>query len=182
MKVIQFALDINYSNAFLAWNETTRDAFLVDCGQFNPEIPALVRRENLTLRFILVTHSHYDHIDGLAECKKAFQVPSYAFFKSADRRIAEGDVIPFDDDAISVFETPGHIADGVSYYVNKAVFVGDAIFAGAVGGTSSRANFEEEITHVKNKILSLPDDTVIYPGHGAPSLVAVERIYNPFFT
>jgi len=182
MKVIQIPLDVNYSNAFLAWDKATRDAFLVDCGAFPADIPELIRRENLTLKFVLLTHSHYDHIDGLDELKKAFQVPSYGFFKNTDKKVSEGDVIPFANTTISVFETPGHIADGVSYFVDKAVFVGDAIFAGAVGGTSSRTNFEEEITHVKNKILSLPDDAVIYPGHGAPSLVGVERLYNPFFT
>lgn len=182
MRVIQIPLDVNYSNAFLAWDESTREAFLVDCGEFTPEIPALIRDNKLNLKFVLVTHTHYDHVDGITELKENFSVPIYAFSKNYDKKIAEGDTIAFANMEISVFATPGHIDDGVSYYVNKAVFVGDAIFAGAVGGTASRTDFETEVAHVKNSILSLPDDTVIYPGHGAPSLVGVERLYNPFFT
>lgn len=182
IKVRHFPFEkVNYVNAFLAFEEKSRDAFLIDCGAFDDSIKNFVREQKLNLKFLLITHTHYDHVDGIDDFKKAFNVPIYSFTEKYDHPISEGDKISFGNNEIEVFETPGHIADGISFYINDAVFVGDAIFAGAVGGTTSRKFFEEEITHVKNKILSLPDHTTIYPGHGAASSVGIERIYNPFF-
>jgi len=182
MKVIQFPLDkINYVNVFLAFDESSNEAFLVDCGAFPEEIRTYIKDQNLTLKFLLVTHSHYDHIDGIDDFKKYYQVPIYAASNLYDHKVSEGDRIPFGKNHITVYETPGHIEDGVSFFIQNVVFVGDAIFAGAVGGTAGRAQFEEEIQHVKNKIFTLPDNTIIYSGHGAPSVVGVERTYNPFF-
>lgn len=181
MKVIQFALDVNYVNVFLAFDEISKNAFLVDCGAFHSRIQETIHTHALNLEFLLITHTHYDHIDGVSNFRKAFDVPIYAFAKNYEEQVQDADRIPFGEKEIIVFETPGHISDGVSYFIDRAVFVGDAIFSGAVGGTTDRQHFEEEITQVRCKILTLPNDTVIYPGHGAPSLVGIERIYNPFF-
>lgn len=181
MKIVQFALQVNYVNTFLAFDAGSKDAFLVDCGAFEEPIKEFVEKHNLNLKYLLLTHSHYDHVDGVRDFKSSFNVPVYSGTDSYDHRISEGDTIRFGNDAIRIFATPGHTADGVSYYIAAAVFVGDAIFSGAVGGTTDRQHFEEETTHVWQKILTLPDQTVIYPGHGAPSLVVIERLYNPFF-
>ena len=181
MKIIHFPLALNYVNAFLAIDTLTSEAFLVDCGALEDQITAYVARNKIRLKFLLLTHSHYDHIGGVAEFKKTFGVPIYSATNSHDVQLSEGDKISFGDDQISVLETPGHTPDGISFYVDRAVFVGDAIFSGAVGGTTDRQKFEEETEHVWKKLLALPDDTVIYPGHGAPSLVGIERLFNPFF-
>ncbi|NIR52991.1 MBL fold metallo-hydrolase [candidate division KSB1 bacterium] len=181
MKVIHFPLEVNYVNSFLCYDEDARDAFLVDCGAFEAQIEDFVQKNDFNLKMLLLTHSHYDHIDGVKDFKRWINVPIYASTKKYDHRISEGDTIAFADSEISVLATPGHTPDGVSFYLKPFVFVGDAIFAGAVGGTAGRKQFQEEAQHVWNKILALPDDTIIYPGHGAPSMVGVERLYNPFF-
>ena len=129
----------------------------------------------------MITHSHYDHIGGLNDFKKAFNAPVYAYELQDSLPVSEGDVIPFNKQKIHVMTTPGHISDGISFYIAPHVFVGDAIFAGAVGGTPDRTHFLEEIEHAENKIFSLPDDTIIYPGHGASTTVGIERLFNPFF-
>jgi len=181
MKVVHFPLEVNYVNVFLAISETSNEAFLIDCGAWDQSIQNYILKNKIELRFLLVTHTHYDHIDGISEFKQSFDVPIYSATPRYDQEVSEGDEIPFDDGKIAVLETPGHIADGVSYHLDRTVFVGDAIFAGAVGGTASRGLFEEGIRHVREKILTLPAETEIYPGHGAPSLVGVERLFNPFF-
>lgn len=181
MKVMQFPLELNYVNVFLCFDENSKEAVMVDCGAFEKQIQSFIQEHDLDLKLLLLTHLHYDHIDGVKDFKKAFKVPIYSSTKQYDKQVSEGDRIPFGNHEIEVFETTGHTTDGVSYYVKGAVFVGDAIFSGAVGGTSRRAQFKEQIGNVWNKILTLPEDTMIYPGHGAPSLVGVERIYNPFF-
>lgn len=181
MKVILLPLQINYVNSFLCFDEKSKEAFLVDCGAFEPQIEDFIQEHDLDLKYLLITHAHFDHVDGVKDFKKAFRVPIYSSTKQYDKRVSEGDRIPFGNYEIEVFDTTGHTADGVSYYIDRAVFVGDAIFSGAVGGTAKRSQFKEQIGHVWNKILTLPEDTVIYPGHGAASLVGIERIYNPFF-
>lgn len=181
MKVIQFALELNYVNVFLAVDTTSKSAFLVDCGAFEQRIKEYIENHTLNLKFLLITHSHYDHVDGLKDFKKDFRVPIYSATKNYDVQISEEDQIPFENDSIRIFETPGHTPDGISFYINNAIFVGDAIFSGAVGGTSARNQFKQQRTAVWNKILTLPDNTIIYPGHGAPSMVGIERLYNPFF-
>ena len=181
MKVVHFPLEVNYVNVFLGIDEESKEAFLVDCGAFDDRIRDYITDHGLDLQLLLITHSHYDHVNGVVAFKKVFEVPVYSFTSHYDHQVSEGEQIPFGQDTVHVLETPGHIADAVSYHFDGHVFVGDAIFSGAVGGTSDREHFEEQISHVRNKILSLPEETVIYPGHGAPSLVGVERLFNPFF-
>ncbi|MFQ5824136.1 MAG: hydroxyacylglutathione hydrolase family protein [bacterium] len=181
MKVIHFPLKINYVNSFLCFDEKSQEAFLVDCGAFEDQINNFIQDNNLNLKFLLITHSHYDHNEGINDFKKAFKVPIYSSTKEYDKQVSQGDKIPFGSYKIKVFETTGHTPDSVSYYIENAVFVGDAIFSGAVGGTANRPQFKEQINQVWNKILTLPEETVIYPGHGVPTLVGIERVYNPFF-
>jgi len=183
MEVIQFTFDeVNYVNLFLAYDKASRDAFLVDCGAFGPEIVKTIEKYGLNLKFLLLTHSHYDHVDGLAEFKKTFSLPIYAAEAKFGTRVTEEDTIPFAGKTIRIFATPGHTTDSLAYFVGDAVFAGDAIFSGAVGGTSDTNTFWQQNQHVRNKILSLPAETRIFCGHGAPSVVGVERLYNPFFT
>ena len=183
MKVIQFTLDdVNYVNVFLAYEEATREAFLVDCGAFTKAMLQTIKDYDLQLQFLLLTHSHYDHVDGLKTFKRQFTVPVYAAKSDYGEKISAGETIAFAGTDIQVFETSGHTPDGLSFFVKDAVFVGDAIFSGAVGGTTSRDFYWQQNQHVAQKILTLPDETRIYCGHGAPSMVGVERLYNPFFT
>ncbi len=181
MKIIHFPLETNYVNSFLCFDENTKKTFLVDCGAFEDRIKRFVTKNNFELEFLLITHAHYDHVDGVNQFRESFQVPVYSSTKKYSHQIAGGDKISFGNTEISVLATPGHTSDSASFYLEKAVFVGDAIFSGAVGGTATRQQFEEETRHIWNKILSLPDDTVIYPGHGSSTLVGVERLFNPFF-
>ncbi|RMD90676.1 MAG: MBL fold metallo-hydrolase [Calditrichaeota bacterium] len=181
LKVVLFPLQVNYVNSYLIYHPQTLDAFLVDCGAFEPSLRDFIKNNRLNLKFLLLTHSHYDHVDGVPDFQKEYKVPIYSANPDYDVQIAEGQSIAFDSYEIKILETPGHTDDSVSYYLEGAVFVGDAIFAGAVGGTSHRSNFETETRNVWEKIFRLPDETIIYPGHGAASTVAIERLYNPFF-
>ncbi len=181
IRVEQFVLDVNYANAYLCYDTETRDSFLVDCGELPAGLDPFLQQHDLKLTFALVTHSHYDHTDGVPALKERYGVPVYANAPGYDRHVSDGDVIPFGDHRIVVLATPGHTTDGVCYSIADAVFVGDALFAGAVGGTSARPNHEEQLRAVVQKVFALPDDTIVYPGHGAATTVGVERLYNPFF-
>jgi glyoxylase-like metal-dependent hydrolase (beta-lactamase superfamily II) len=181
LAVLHFELSVNYANAYVLYDKITRDAVLVDCGEFDKRIAEALASLQLSLSAILITHSHYDHVGGLDAFREKFPVPVYARAMPGTTTVEDGDVIPFSAREIQVLATPGHIDDGISFYVAPYAFVGDAIFAGAVGGTSDRARFLQEVSHVRDQIFNLPDATIIYSGHGAPTSVAIERLFNPFF-
>ncbi|MFQ5752220.1 MAG: MBL fold metallo-hydrolase, partial [bacterium] len=126
MQVIHFPLSTNYVNSFLCFNADTKEAFLVDCGAFTDEIKNFIQENKLKLQFLLITHAHYDHVDGVVSFKKSFKVPIYSASKNYDHQISGGDTIPFGNADISVIATPGHTSDSVSFYLEHSVFVGDA--------------------------------------------------------
>lgn len=181
IRVQQFALDVNYVNAYLCYETESREAFLVDCGAVPSDLASFLQEHGLELKFVLLTHTHSDHTDGLRKLRKQFPVPVYANAGGYDHRVSDGDRISFAGRDIRVLETHGHTTDHVCYHIADVVFVGDALFAGAVGGTTTRSNHRHQVGAVARKVFTLPDDTIVYPGHGAPTSVGVERIYNPFF-
>ncbi len=180
-----FLLSVNEVNAFILACDRTRQALLVDAGDFEPQILNFLEREGLELAAVFITHNHYDHVDGLAEYVKRFHPKIYA----GEHRVGateaipvrEGDEVPVGNLVGRVLETPGHTPDGRSLVFPTMVFTGDALFAGSVGGTATPELAREQIEHIREKIFALPDETEIHVGHGPSSTVAVERRYNPFF-
>ena len=149
-----FLTSANESNAFILACDETREALLVDVGEFEPAIAACIQTNRLTLASIFITHDHYDHTGGL-----------------------RGEICP----GVEVIATPGHTPDALSLAFPGMVFTGDALFAGSVGGTASPALARQQLDAIRNHIFSLPEDTEIHTGHGPSSTVAIESRYNPFF-
>jgi hydroxyacylglutathione hydrolase len=126
---------------------------------------------------ILITHSHPDHIGALATLRSKLSVPVMAHAGSenepspvnADRRLQDGDILAVGDHRIHIIHTPGHTADQVCIQPDNdhRILVGDTIFDGGPGRTLSSRAFQETLTTLERIILSWPDDTVCYPGHGA---------------
>lgn len=121
---------------------------------------------------ILLTHSHMDHIGALREMRARFQAPVIAHpggtVRDVDRWLADGDLIQVGEHSLRVHHTPGHTDDIVCFGIvdDNRVIVGDAIFEGGPGHTSSPEAFQTTLQTLRNIILSWPDDTVCYPGHG----------------
>jgi glyoxylase-like metal-dependent hydrolase (beta-lactamase superfamily II) len=176
-------------NCYLAWDGTTRDAALFDTGLEARPVLECIRAEQLLLRHIFITHSHWDHVQALPEIQAAFpQARLHAGAPTApvDQRNPPGETIPLGRLRVTHRETPGHTADGVTYLVGHwpenapaIAVVGDALFAGSMGrGNQSWALARQK---VKEQILSLPPETLICPGHGPLTTVAEENAHNPFF-
>ena len=147
------------SNAYLAWDEDSREAFFVDSGAPLEPLLELVDSEGLTVTALLTTHTHGDHIAGDAELERSFGVRGTQQVEWAE--------------AIS---TPGHADDHVAFVVDGVCFSGDLLFKDAVGGGPDANVIRESVL----KVMQLPDDTRVLPGHTDETTIGRERTENPF--
>lgn len=176
-------------HAYLVWDEGSREAAIIDTG-FDPKpIFEIIESENLTPRFLLITHMHGDHVAGLEEIRDRF--PNIAIRTDADSapgnsRNRRDEIIKLGELRISNRDTPGHAMDGVTYVVEgfagagePIAIVGDAIFAGSMGGAPTAGSLAKQ--KVREQILTLPESTLLCPGHGPLTTVGEEKSNNPFF-
>ena len=177
-------------NCYLVWDEVNRDAALFDTGLNAKLILDCLAENQLQLRHVFITHSHWDHIEALPQIREAWpraRVHSGSPNAPVEQRNKPNEIVHLGGLRITHRETPGHAADGVTYLVGNwqedaphVAIVGDAIFAGSIG----RGNQSWELARqkVRDQILTLPPETLICPGHGPLTSVAEERAHNPFFT
>jgi glyoxylase-like metal-dependent hydrolase (beta-lactamase superfamily II) len=176
-------------NCYLVWDEVTRDAALFDTGLDAKPILDCIAAEQLQLRHIFITHSHWDHVEALPKIREAWpKARLHSGSKNApvDQRNKTAEIVHLGGLRVTHRETPGHAEDGVTYMVGNwqedaplIAIVGDAIFAGSIG----RGNQSWDLARqkVREQILSLPAETLICPGHGPLTTVAEEKQNNPFF-
>ena len=208
MKADRLVLGAFETNCYiLGESADATDSLIIDTG-LDPREPArfLLERQ-LNAVALVLTHGHADHIAGVAELRKNFpniKVCIHRFdaemltgdqdnlsmlaggtFRAdpADCIIAEGDVIEHAAIRLEVIHTPGHTPGGICLYCGQEgiVFVGDTLFAGSVGRTDFPAgSMKQLLKSIKEKLLVLPDETIVYPGHGPPTTIAEEKTHNPF--
>jgi hydroxyacylglutathione hydrolase len=190
--------------------EATHKGLLIDPAGDEERIMDTVGGLGLTLESVVNTHGHPDHTCGNAKIKdltgakiymhtqddRFFNTPEgqsmgrqmgFAASPPADVRVEDGDTIGFGEKALTVLHTPGHTPGGICLHEGRNLFTGDTLFVGAVGRTDFPGGSLEVLLHsIKEKILCLADDTIIWPGHdygGRPSsTVAYERKHNPYIT
>jgi hydroxyacylglutathione hydrolase len=191
------------SNCYLVACSETKEAFIIDPGADGKRIIKRVADLGLKVKYIINTHGHIDHVGSNSEVKEAFAVPilihendahmlqspqaSFAFFmgknkfEPADQTLKEGDILIAGNLKARVMETPGHTAGGISLDINGALFTGDTLFAGSIGRTDlPGGSYRQIIKSIKSRILPYPDEVKVFPGHGPPTTVGMERKYNPF--
>lgn len=174
-------------NCYLMADEAARAGLLVDAGGFDPLIVEQADELGLTISHILLTHLHWDHVDALPAYLE--QWPNATVIAPADpamechlRLVRPGEIFHAGPFAFEVLRTSGHTPESISYYCAAAgvCFVGDAIFAGSVGGTSDDALYEEQLGCLRRSILTLPEATELLSGHGPMTTVEIEKRANPF--
>lgn len=176
-------------NCYLIWDEVSREAALFDTGWELDPIETIIQNEGLQLRHLFVTHTHEDHIAALAAVRTKY--PKLKLHTSSreapvDQRNRANDFIHLGSLRITNRETPGHAEDGTTYVVGNwpedaphVAIVGDCIFAGSIG--RGNQSWEVAKSAVRKQVFSLPDDTLICPGHGPLTTVGEEKEQNPFF-
>jgi glyoxylase-like metal-dependent hydrolase (beta-lactamase superfamily II) len=176
-------------NAYLVWDEVNREAAIFDTGWDATPLIRIIEENELQPKHLFITHSHDDHIAGLAKIRERFpKIRLHSGSKHAppDQRNRANDFIHLGSLRITNRETPGHAEDGVTYIVGNfpedapnIAIVGDCIFAGSMGRGFQSSDLLKQ--KVREQIFTLPGDTVICPGHGPLTTVAEEKANNPFF-
>lgn len=191
------------ANCYLLACDDTGEAILIDPGAEAKRILKMVKDANVNVKYIINTHGHVDHVGANEEVRAALGVPiliheadgemckkphsSLASFlgnmalAEPDRLLTGGDKIPVGTLTVEIIETPGHTKGSVTLLVDAKLFTGDTLFSGSIGRTDlPGGSFDQIIRSIKEKLLTFPDDTEVYPGHGPASTIADEKQYNPF--
>jgi glyoxylase-like metal-dependent hydrolase (beta-lactamase superfamily II) len=192
------------ANCFILGCEDTREAVVIDPGDDADQILMILAKEKLTVKYLINTHGHFDHVGANRRMKEVTgaklaihpdDVPmlselsrSAASFGLSAENSPEPDLLLHDKDTVrfgnitlTVIHTPGHSRGGIALYTPGHLFAGDTLFAGSIGRTDlPGGDYDTLIASIKQKLLVLPDDTVVYTGHGPETTIADEKRMNPF--
>ncbi len=176
-------------HCYLVWDEVSRDAALFDTGWDAAPIIQLIEENGLTLRHLFLTHLHEDHVAAMGAIREKFpKIHLHSNSKNAppQHRNRANDFLHLGSLRLTNRDTPGHAEEGVTYIIGTwpedaphVAIVGDAIFAGSIG--TGKQSWDLARQKVREQIFSLPDETLLCPGHGPLTTVAEEKANNPFF-
>lgn len=202
MIIKQFIAGLIENNMYLVMDEKSHDAVLIDAPQDIPELKKVVDELDANIKYILITHGHFDHIMGLNSLKKTLNAPAVIckddlaisdnvneftrLFGVPDivpptyeKFVKDGDVLDVGDMQIKVIQTPGHTEGGVCYLIGENLFSGDTLFKQSVGRTDLFGGNLEKIRHsVKEVLFKLDENIKVFPGHGPITTIAYEKKYN----
>ncbi|MDR0393888.1 MAG: MBL fold metallo-hydrolase [Tannerella sp.] len=210
--VKRFTFNFFGENTYLLYDET-KEAVLTDCGCITPDeeniLSGFLKKNNLTLKRLLSTHYHFDHVIGNAyifhqygirpeihrDEKNAgtptlnmqaskFGIPMNFEEIEPSRYIEDNEEIHFGHSVLKAILVPGHSPAGLAFYseADKFVLVGDALFLNSIGRTDLwGGDYDTLISSIINRLLTLPDDTTVYPGHGSSTSIGTEKVNNPYF-
>lgn len=164
------------SNCYII--ESERKGIIIDPGDEADRIVDATR--GLEIKIILATHRHFDHVNALQRVKKATKaraaIHPLDWVAGFDMKLNDGQRVEFGEEVLSVIHTPGHTPGGCCFLVGKYLFSGDTLFPNGPGNTSFPGGDEQAIMRsIREKLMPLPDDTVVYPGHGAATTIGKER-------
>ncbi len=192
-------------NCWVIGSRRTGEGIVIDPGDQADEVLALAKDMGLTIKLIANSHAHIDHIlavgdvqratnakfmlhpedleiaRGAAQAAKQMMGRDVEPPPEPDRLLAEGDVVEVEGLKLQVIHTPGHTQGSVAFYADGLLFSGDTLFRGSIGRTDlPGGNYQQEMNSIVDRLLVLPDDTVVLPGHMQETRIAAERQTNPF--
>ncbi len=206
MKIKHFVVGPVQTNCYILINNDTKECIVIDPGDKGESIAYTLKNDGLKPAAILLTHGHFDHICGVNAIKKAFGIKVYVHEHDrelisdpekndsimftgkgvsveADEFLRDGETLDLAGFKVKVLHTPGHTPGSVCFYIEESgvLISGDTLFQMSVGRTDlPGGSMSSLIRSLKESIITLPEDTVVYPGHGEPTSIGTEKKYNPF--
>ena len=207
MEIIPYAEGIYGATTYLIYDKISHEAMLIDATSCVDKIQETVKKNKLNLKYILLTHGHFDHVYCLSKFKKIFP---YALIFINEKDISlldnievqcnmagvenvnlpcidgliheESKNIKLGDNEIKLIHTPGHSEGSMCYLINNVLFSGDTLFRASIGRCDlSGGSYEKIEKSIKEKLFKLSDNIKVYPGHGEGTLIEYEKKYNPYF-
>ena len=209
LHIKSFAFNPFSENTYVVFNEN-KSAYLIDPGNYNEaetqKLQQFIDNEKLSIKNILLTHAHIDHVLGLQWAFDTHHVPvlmheldkevldrnpmsarNFGFFfkpfEGEIKYLSEGDELNLGEDLFKIYHVPGHSPGSVAYHSEKENFVisGDVLFEGSIGRTDLyKGDYNLLIDSIRTKLLVLDDETKVYSGHGNPTKIGFEKKFNPF--
>jgi hydroxyacylglutathione hydrolase len=193
-------------NCSVIGDETSREAMVIDPGDDIEDILGIIRKHNLQVKQIVITHAHIDHVGGAMKLRAATGAPillnqnDYALLKMLDvqaawigvaspgevvidRSVTTGELVTAGSLTAQILHTPGHTEGSICLYfpAQQKLIAGDTLFAGSIGRTDLPSGSMPKILRsLHDTVLALPDETIVIPGHGEPTTIGKERESNPF--
>lgn len=191
------------TNCYLVWADNG-EGIVIDPADEAEKILSLIRQENITVKAVVLTHVHFDHMLAAELVCAETGAPLYVGQGDADaltdpnrnlsgwfqpgqpvtiaesRFLCDGDVITFGDVALTVMETPGHTPGCICLHTEKTLFSGDTLFRNSIGRLDFPGGDDQAMYSSLERLLHLPEDTAVYPGHGPATTIGTEKKYNPF--
>jgi len=204
MKIQAFTVGDLGVNCYVVSDEDTKEALVIDPGADADEILTYIKKEALQVKYIINTHGHADHIGAnqellaatgailaihekdlpmLTDAKKNLSLFCGApvISPEAGLLLKDGDKLEIGQVSLEIIYTPGHSPGGICLYTGTVLFSGDSLFAESIGRCDfPGGNMQQLVENIKKKLLGLPDETIVYPGHGPSSKIGRERLYNPY--
>ncbi len=205
MKIQTYVLGMVSTNCYIIYNENTKEAIVIDPPDHAPAIADKLKRKDLTPVAVLLTHGHFDHIMAAGDLAESFHIPILAgeaekelladanlngsrmvrknYELKGVEFVKDNELLTLGGMKIKVMYTPGHTAGGVCYYFEeeKILISGDTLFLESIGRTDlPTGNAGTLLESIHGKLMILPDEVAVYPGHGDRTTIGHERIHNPF--
>ena len=204
MEIIPLIVGALEVNCYIVGDKEKNEWAVIDPGGDPEKILGVIKEKNARVKFIINTHGHPDHTGADNKIKQETGAPLYIHKADAtlitgifnqlarltgingssfkpDHFLEDGDTLSLGDISLKVLHTPGHTRGGICLFFDNVLFCGDTLFAGSIGRTDlPGGSLSTLLKSVREKLFSLPDDVVVYPGHGPQTTLGEEKRSNPF--
>lgn len=169
-------------NQFLVVNDENMEAVMIDASDLDGKIIDIIEKNRIKLKALLITHSHYEHVKSLGTIYKIYNPKLYAYKEEIEgfktTRVTDRTVIREAGMDIECLHVPGHSLDSMCYKIESALFTGDTLQSGYISQINALVEKELLIGEIKEKLLTLDDNTLVFPGHGPLSKIRIEKMFN----